>query len=118
MSTKKPLRYLSGLLLSLIALGLLAACGDSPTATPAASTTAAATTAAATSASNTTGAAATTQAASGKWSLAAAAAPYKGQKVTLATVSWKEATLDLAKEFTQQTGIELEVVQLPNADLL
>lgn len=120
MSIKKPLRYLSGLLLSLIALGLLAACGDSPTATPAASTTAAAKTVASTAAANTTAAtAATTQAAAaGKWSLAAAAAPYKGQKVTLATVSWKEATLDLAKEFTQQTGIELEVVQLPNADLL
>ncbi len=117
MSIKKLLRYLSSLLLSLIVLGLLAACGDSPTATPAA-TTAASTSAAATTAANTTAVVATTQAASSKWSLAAAAAPYKGQKVTLATVSWKEATLDLAKEFTQQTGIELEVVQLPNADLL
>lgn len=98
---------------------LITACGDSPTAT---SLSPKPTVGAATSAASVTTAAATTNAATSapatKWSLASAAAPYKGQKVTLATVSWKDATVELAKEFTQITGIELEVVQYPHAELL
>ena len=122
--SNKIMRYLAAWLSCLVLLSLLVACGDAATSTPApAATTAAATTAPASTAGGTaTTASATTAAASGQgsstWSLADAAKPYKGQKVTLATVAWQDPTKDLAKEFNQLTGIDLEVVQLPNSDLL
>ncbi|HEX2912142.1 MAG TPA: extracellular solute-binding protein [Chloroflexia bacterium] len=115
----RSFNYLAGLVLCLMLVSLLAACGDNTATQPPAATTAAATTASSTGGAATTAASgATTAAGTGNWSLAEAAKPYKGQKVTLATVAWKDATVDLAKQFTQQTGIDLEVVQLPNADLL
>jgi hypothetical protein len=127
MRLNKRARLFAGWLLVAILSALLAACGDAPTNTSAPATTAAQTQAATTAATSVTTAApsattaasaTTTAAASSNWSLATAAQPYKGKKVTMATVAWKDATVELAKEFTAQSGIELEVIQLPNAELL
>jgi multiple sugar transport system substrate-binding protein len=52
------------------------------------------------------------------WSLEAAAAPYKGSKVTLVTVAWTDAVKAISADFTRRTGIEVEVVQIPGAQIL
>ncbi len=53
-----------------------------------------------------------------KWSLSEAAAPYKGTKLTLATVAWTDAVKNISAEFSKQTGIAVEVVQIPGAQIL
>jgi multiple sugar transport system substrate-binding protein len=53
-----------------------------------------------------------------KWSLSAAAAPYKGSKITLATVAWTDAIKAISADFSKETGIAVEVVQIPGAQIL
>lgn len=51
------------------------------------------------------------------WSLRKAAEPYRGQKIHIVLPTWKNAVEAIAKDFTDQTGIQVQVSILPFNDL-
>jgi len=53
----------------------------------------------------------------GSWDLKTASEPYRGQKISVVLPTWKTGVEAVAKEFTSQTGISVEVSILPFDDL-
>jgi ABC-type glycerol-3-phosphate transport system substrate-binding protein len=51
------------------------------------------------------------------WSLEEAAEPYRGASLTVATVAWQGALAEIAADFSNRTGISVEVVQVPRDQL-